>query len=1104
MGGGATFDVSGLSSALTLGTSQTLIASGNGTQGTIKTASGKGLTMGTTSGLQFTAYNGGATAPLTVSGAGSLTLAAGNPVTVTVANGGNPLPVGTYTLIAAGVAGTVPTSVTVNGDGKPNYTTASLSIVSGALQLTIGCGTVPTPTAGNNGPVCTGSTLTLYTPTVANATYSWTGPNSFTSSAQNPTVSASATTAMAGTYYVTVTVNGCASAAGSTAVTVNSTPATPTAGNNGPVCTGSTLTLYTPTVANATYSWTGPNSFTSSAQNPTVSASATTAMAGTYYVTVTVNGCASAAGSTAVTVNSTPATPTAGNNGPVCTGSTLTLYTPTVANATYSWTGPNSFTSSAQNPTVSASATTAMAGTYYVTVTVNGCASAAGSTTVTVNSTPVITTDTTNQTACAGAQVTWSVAATGSGLGYQWQRSGTNLVEGSDNFTGTQTPTLINSAVAAQDAQDTNVLGQGYVCVITNSSACSVTSTLASLTVNPLPSTSAISGNSSVCANTAGVTYSVTATTGSSYGWTVPGDATITVGNTGPDNNQITVTFGSTTGDVTVTETNASGCVGTQQTLTVTVNAPPTVTITPSGSTTFCSGGSVGLTAGGASTYNWSPATGLSGTTDASVTASPTTTTTYTVTGTDANGCQNTAQVTVTVNSPPVITTDTTNQTVCTGSEVTWSVAATGTGLGYQWQRDGTNLVENSGNFTGTQTPTLTNSAVAAQDAQDTNVLGQGYVCLITNSCGPVLSTPASVTVNPLPTVSVNSATVCAGASATLTATTSASNPTYLWDDPSSATTASITVSPASTTTYTVTVTDGTTGCANSGSGTVTVNPLPTVSVNSVAVCPGGSATLTATISASNPTYLWDDPSSATTASITVSPASTTTYTVTVTDGTTGCANSGSGTVTVNPLPTVSVNSAAVCAGASATLTATTGASNPTYLWNDPSSATTASITVSPASTTTYTATVTDGTTGCANSGSGTVTVNSAPTADAGSAQTVCPGGSGVKIGGSPTAGGGTGPYTVSWAPATGLNDATLANPTANLAGTYTVTVTDANGCTANASVVVTVISQPEITSITLLGTDATLVWSHFRAKLTACNTRLTRWLILPARPGQI
>src|SRR5207244_4115275 len=142
----------------------------------------------------------------------------------------------------------------------------------------------------------------------------------------------------------------CTSAASITNVVVNATPATPTATNGGPYCQGATIQLNTPTVASATFAWTGPNGFTSSAQNPT-RANATSTAAGTYSVTITVSGCTSAAGTTNVVVNATPATPTATNGGPYCQGATIQLFTPTVASATYAWTGPNAFTSSQQNPT---------------------------------------------------------------------------------------------------------------------------------------------------------------------------------------------------------------------------------------------------------------------------------------------------------------------------------------------------------------------------------------------------------------------------------------------------------------------------------------------------------------------------------------------------------------------------------------------------------------------------------------------------------------------------------------------------------------------------------------------------------------------------------
>src|SRR5439155_91545 len=148
---------------------------------------------------------------------------------------------------------------------------------------------------------------------------------------KNPT-RANATTADAGTYSVTITVNGCTSAAGTTNVVVNATPATPTATNGGPYCEGATIALSTAFVSGATYSWAGPNAFTSALQNPTRSG-ATMADAGTYSVTVTVSGCTSAAGTTSVVVNATPTTPTATNGGPYCEGATIALSTPTVSGA---------------------------------------------------------------------------------------------------------------------------------------------------------------------------------------------------------------------------------------------------------------------------------------------------------------------------------------------------------------------------------------------------------------------------------------------------------------------------------------------------------------------------------------------------------------------------------------------------------------------------------------------------------------------------------------------------------------------------------------------------------------------------------------------------
>jgi autotransporter-associated beta strand protein len=157
LAGGATFDVSGLTNALTLAGGQALKAGGTTSSATIATAAGKGLTLAPNGPLQFTAYNG-STPPLAVSGAGSVTLSAGNVVNVNVSNGGTPLAPGDYTLIAkgagGGVNGTAPASLTVGGDGVAAGAAASLLIGGQQLVMrveravSVGDVTVAEPSSG--------------------------------------------------------------------------------------------------------------------------------------------------------------------------------------------------------------------------------------------------------------------------------------------------------------------------------------------------------------------------------------------------------------------------------------------------------------------------------------------------------------------------------------------------------------------------------------------------------------------------------------------------------------------------------------------------------------------------------------------------------------------------------------------------------------------------------------------------------------------------------------------------------------------------------------------------------------------------------------------
>lgn len=296
-------------------------------------------------------------------------LEAGQPVTVELAAGTTsyhpvqPLGVGTYSFRVRSVREGV----------QSDYTAASTFTVRA----------VPTaPVAMSSGPACGGDTLSLTATSVVGATYAWTGPNGFAAAVQNPTLS-NVQPVASGTYSVTATVDGCTSSAGTTSVLVNATPAAPTITVPSLACTGQAVALSAAPVQGGTFAWTGPNGFAAAVQNPTIANAALTD-AGTYSATVTVAGCVSLAATGSLAVNATPATPTAGNSGPMCAGGGLSLTASSIPNATYAWTGPNGFSAATQNPTL-ANAGPAASGTYTVVATVDGCSSGAASTTAVVN-----------------------------------------------------------------------------------------------------------------------------------------------------------------------------------------------------------------------------------------------------------------------------------------------------------------------------------------------------------------------------------------------------------------------------------------------------------------------------------------------------------------------------------------------------------------------------------------------------------------------------------------------------------------------------------------------------------------------------------------------
>lgn len=286
---------------------------------------------------------------------------------------------------------------------------------------------------------------------------------------------------------------------------------------------------------------------------------------------------------------SSPDSPTADNNGPVCEGETLSLTASTVSGAIYSWTGPNGFYSTEQNPTVSAAATTEMAGTYSVTASVNGCTSEAAVTTAVVNPQPTagLSSSDEDNTICTGDKVTFTASG-----GTLYEFFVDNISQGEASATNIFTTTLTN--------------GQRVTVEVTTDKGCSATSDEIFFTVNPLPEVHIKSNNDPVCIYD-NATFLLEGTPGAEIVYSLDGGATTkTVSLTGGN---ATVGVTEAPNDVTLSLISiiipSTGCIkALTSTSTVTVNSPPAASI--SGSHIAC--GSATLTAvtnASSPTYFW-------------------------------------------------------------------------------------------------------------------------------------------------------------------------------------------------------------------------------------------------------------------------------------------------------------------------------------------------------------------------------------------------------------------------------------------------------------------------------------------------------------------
>ncbi len=903
------------------------------------------------------------------------------------------------------------------------------------------------------------------------------------------------------------TTTGCVSACTNVTVTVTALPAIPAGITASPatICNGlsSTISVTNPGAGLTTDWFTGSCGGTPVAGGTGVNSLSVSPTTTTIYYAQTRNtttGCVSACTNVTVTVTALPAIPAgiAASPATICNGlsSTISVTNPGAGLTTDWFTGSCGGTPVAGGTGVNSLSVSPTTTTIYYAQTRNtttGCVSACTNVTVTVTALPAIPAGITASptTICNGLSSTISVNNPGAGLTTDWftgSCGGTPVAGG----TGVNSLSVSPTTTTIYYAQTRNTT-TGCVSACTN-----VTVTVTALPAIPAgitasPTTICNGLSSTISVNNPGAGLTTDWFTGSCGGTPVAGGTGV---------NSLSVSPTTTTIYYAQTRNTTTGCVSACTNVTVTVNA---LAATPTGiaanPAAICNGGSstISVTNPGAGlTTDWftvscggTPVAGGTGVNSLSV--SPTTTTIYyaqtrnTITGC-VSACTN---VTVTVTALPAIPTGiaASPATICNGLSSTISVTNPGAGLTTDWftvSCGGTPVAGGTGVNSLSVSPTTT-TIYYAQTRNTTT----GCVSTCTNvtvTVNALAATPTGIAANP--------AAICNGGSSTISVTNPGAGYTTDWYTVSCGGTAvaggtginSLLVSPTTTTIYYAQTRNTTTGCVSACTNvTVTVNALaatPTgIAANPAAICNGGSSTISVTNPGAGLTTDWFTVSCGGTPvaggtgvnSLSVSPTTTTIYYAQTRNTITGCVSACTNvTVTVNALaaaPTgIAASPATICNGLSSTISVTNPGAGLTTDWFTVSCGGTPvaggtgvnSLSVSPTTTTIYYAHTRNTITGCVSACTNvTITVNALPTANISGTASICTGGNALLTSNA-TAGSGT-ITSYQWnLGGTPISGATLATYTASAAGSYTITITNSNGCSFLSSpFVVTVNALP-------------------------------------------
>ncbi len=499
----------------------------------------------------------------------------------------------------------------INGDAKPDI--AYTGTQNNRLGVLLN-GNCHLPTITPAGPItlCSGNTIRLSAVGAIGVTYRW-----FLDGALTGVTTSFIDATASGDYTVEATSQGgtCVEVSQPATITVIGGGAgAPSATDNGPVCPGADLELFTPDVAGATFSWTGPNGFSSNLQNP-VRSNFVASMVGVYQVQVTLGACTSGLGSTTVSESMVPDfTITTADPVTFCQGKSATLSIPGAAGLSYQWFLDGSTIAGAVTTTHSA----VLAGTYTVESTnSDNCSRLSSAMDIAIVPPPTAGYSSADE-ACIDLAIGFtntSVFDTNENVFYEW-----DFGDG-------------NTSTVASPTHTYTVLGNYNVSLLVHYDDVDCNDTFSKMiNVVNSPTVAITADRDTIMCEGDTINLSVE-NIHSAYNW-----------STGASINNIQVTAA---GIYSVDVTTTSGCVATASVEVVTLPLPD-IMVTADIDQIFA-GDTVQLNASGGINYSWSPTEGLSDPNLENPIANPVRTTTYTVTADGPNGCFGTASITIQV-----------------------------------------------------------------------------------------------------------------------------------------------------------------------------------------------------------------------------------------------------------------------------------------------------------------------------------------------------------------------------------------------------------------------------------------------------------------------